>query len=240
MSSPVRPNSAVDAVGAGRGAALLPVEIARDLLDTYFASDRGCAGRAVYGSVLLLLLGGAGTLPFARVQLSVHARGTIRPARESVGHLGTPQGVVERALVTGHAGRPGGDTTLVPDRADPPRALIADLYVAPRDVGLLRVGSRARLQVDAFGPLAPGTATGRVVSIADAAADVEGRPMFRVRCTLDAAELAAPGGARGRIRTGMTVRARFPVARPSVWELLRAGAGASVDRYRGRSGADGR
>jgi HlyD family secretion protein len=112
----------------------------------------------------------------------------------------------------------GGDVVAV---ISPDVGLVAELYVAPRDVGLLRPGAPVRLQVDAFNYHDWGLATGRVLTISDDFVTVEGRPMFRVRSTLDPSRLVLRNGTRARVRKGMTLRARFPVARRSVLQLLR-------------------
>ena len=111
----------------------------------------------------------------------------------------------------------------------PDRALVAELWVPPRDVGRLRVGGPARVQVDAFAYTDWGAVPARIVSISDDYVDVDGRPAFRVRCALASGELTLPNGARGRVRKGMTVRAHFPVARRSLLALLRGGAAGWLD-----------
>lgn len=103
----------------------------------------------------------------------------------------------------------------------PAGALEAEVYASPRDVGLIRVGTPARLLVDAFDHRDWGFLPGRVTSISDDFLVVDGKPVFRVAVGLARDHLALPSGARGEIRKGMTLRARFMVAERSLWQLLR-------------------
>lgn len=103
----------------------------------------------------------------------------------------------------------------------PNSALLAELYVSPRDVGLLRMGMPCRMHVDAFNYTNWGYATGRIAQISEDYLDVENEPMFRVRCTLEQDHLTLRNGFRGRLTKGMTLRARFVVANRSLLQLLR-------------------
>jgi HlyD family secretion protein len=102
----------------------------------------------------------------------------------------------------------------------PASDIVAEVYVTPRDIGLIRVGSPVRLQVDAFNYNDWGFVTGKVVEISDDYTVLEQQPVFRVRCSLDREHLALKNGFRGRLKKGMTLRARFVVARRSLFQLL--------------------
>jgi HlyD family secretion protein len=129
----------------------------------------------------------------------------------------------------------GGDVVAV---VSPDQHVVAEVYVPPRDVGGLRVGGPVRLQVDAFDYTVWGTAEGRVAAIGDDYLRVDGRPVFKVRCTLVRPELVGPDGARARVRKGMTVRARFPVARRSLLAWLRGALHERLDPRQPRRVAD--
>lgn len=102
----------------------------------------------------------------------------------------------------------------------PTASLVAELQVAPRDVGLLHTGMPARLQVDAFDYTEWGQVTGRILEISDDYVTVDNRPMFRVRCSLDQDQLRLRSGVTGRLKKGMTLQGRFLVARRSVFQML--------------------
>lgn len=102
----------------------------------------------------------------------------------------------------------------------PDTTLVADVYVTPRDIGLLRVGTVARLLIDAFDYNAWGVVPGRITQISDDFVLLDRRPVFKVRCELDRRELVLANGVRGALRKGMTLQARFLIARRSLFQLL--------------------
>lgn len=102
----------------------------------------------------------------------------------------------------------------------PNAALLAELYVPPRDVGLLRVGMPVRLQVDAFNYTEWGVLSGRVREVGGDFVLLDGQPVFRVAVALDQTHLTLKNGVRGSLRKGMTLQARFQVTERSLWQLL--------------------
>jgi membrane fusion protein, peptide pheromone/bacteriocin exporter len=96
----------------------------------------------------------------------------------------------------------------------PSSELQAEVYVTPRDIGLIRPSTPVRMQVDAFNYNDWGMATGQVREISDDFVMVDQRPVFKVKCSLDQDYLALKSGFRGRLKKGMTLRARFVVAHP--------------------------
>lgn len=103
----------------------------------------------------------------------------------------------------------------------PSARMVAEVYVTPRDIGLLRVGLPVRLQVDAFNYNDWGMLTGRVTRVPEDVTLLDGNPVFRVPIVLDRTFLTLRGGTRGELRKGMTLHARFVVANRSLWQLLR-------------------
>jgi len=103
----------------------------------------------------------------------------------------------------------------------PDSGMIAETYVLPRDIGLLRVGTKARFQVDAYNYNQWGMVSGRVVSISnDIFMDNAKAPYFKVRCLLEQHQLQLKNGYIGKIKKGMTLRARFFVTRRTLFQLL--------------------
>lgn len=102
----------------------------------------------------------------------------------------------------------------------PSTELVADVYVAPRDIGLVRVGMPVRMLVDAFDYTRWGVVTGSVRAISSDFVQIDGHPMFRVTCALDARRVALPTGVVGELRKGMTLQAHFLVAQRSLLQLL--------------------
>jgi HlyD family secretion protein len=102
----------------------------------------------------------------------------------------------------------------------PDTSLIAELYVSPKDIGLLRENMQVRFQIDAFNYNEWGFASGHVKNISTDVVMNEGQPLFRVRCSIDQAYLELNNGFRGELKKGMTFQARFIVNRRNLFQLL--------------------
>ena len=102
----------------------------------------------------------------------------------------------------------------------PAGTLQVETVVSPRDIGLVREGQAVRMQVDAFPYTRWGLLDGTVLSVAADAAGNGAQPAFRVIVDPSATVLRLPGGARGDLRKGMTLTARFVVARRSLLQIF--------------------
>jgi len=103
----------------------------------------------------------------------------------------------------------------------PDSGIIAETYVLPRDIGLLKKGTNAKFQVDAYNYNQWGMVKGKVISVSnDIFIDNGKQPYFKVRCSLDQHELTLKNGYVGKIRKGMTLQARFFVTRRTLFQLL--------------------
>lgn len=125
----------------------------------------------------------------------------------------------------------------------PEDALQIETYVSPRDIGLVRVGQTVRLQVDAYPYTQWGTLDGTVTAISGdlqstggATSDASGSSVaFKVLVRPAAPFLTLSNGVRGELKKGLTLSARFLVARRSVLQLLYDDASAWLDPQGGRS-----
>ncbi|MBC7889685.1 MAG: HlyD family efflux transporter periplasmic adaptor subunit [Ferruginibacter sp.] len=102
----------------------------------------------------------------------------------------------------------------------PQAELIAECYINTRDVGLLKQQQQTLFQVDAFDYNYFGILTGKILSIDNDYTVMDDRPVFKVRCILDRKQLHLKNGFTGDIKKGMTVQARFVIAKRSLWQLL--------------------
>jgi membrane fusion protein, peptide pheromone/bacteriocin exporter len=102
----------------------------------------------------------------------------------------------------------------------PSTQFVGEVYVAPRDIGLIRRGGSVRVLVDAFNYTEWGYITGTVNEISGDIRVVDGAPVFLVRCALDRSRLSLRNGVRGELRKGMSFRARFAIAERSLFQLL--------------------
>ncbi len=106
---------------------------------------------------------------------------------------------------------------------------VVEVLVSSRDIAFIRNGQTVRMQIDAYPYTQWGLLSGTVASVAgDALSD--GRQMaFKVVVCPAALELRSPGGSSGTVRKGMTLTARFVVARRSLWQLICQGLGERLD-----------
>ena len=102
----------------------------------------------------------------------------------------------------------------------PDTGLVAECLVAPRDIGLIKKGMRARFQFDAYDYHEWGAVEGRVQEISEDISMTDNRPVYKVLCLLEQENLKLKSGFRGKIKKGMTFRVRFKVARRSLFQLL--------------------
>ncbi|QNL52062.1 HlyD family efflux transporter periplasmic adaptor subunit [Olivibacter sp. SDN3] len=103
----------------------------------------------------------------------------------------------------------------------PDSGLIAIIGITPRDIGLLRPDMPVRLQIDAFNYHEWGMVSGSIVDISkDVDIDENRSAIFQVKCQLQQGSLYLPNGYEGRLKKGMSVQARFQIARRSLFQLL--------------------
>ncbi len=102
----------------------------------------------------------------------------------------------------------------------PDTDLTVECYVPPTDIGLLKAGNSVKFQIDAFNYQQWGMASGKVIDISKDVSMMNNTPMFKVRCKLDDKSLFLKNGTEGKLKKGMTLRARFLVANRSLFDLL--------------------
>jgi HlyD family secretion protein len=102
----------------------------------------------------------------------------------------------------------------------PDTGLIAESYVPPKDIGLIREGMKARMQVSAFNYNQWGILTGKVKEISTDVSVVNEQPVFIVRSVLDQSYLELQNGYRGQLKKGMTMQTRFTISERSLFQLL--------------------
>ncbi len=102
----------------------------------------------------------------------------------------------------------------------PDTDLTVECYVPPTDIGLLKAENSVKFQIDAFNYQQWGMASGKVIDISKDVSMMNNTPMFKVRCKLDDKSLFLKNGTEGKLKKGMTLRARFLVANRSLFDLL--------------------
>lgn len=102
----------------------------------------------------------------------------------------------------------------------PDTLLVAEIYVSPRDIGLIDEGMPVRMQIDAYNYNQWGIATGEVLSISRDIWVNEEQSGFKVKCSIDQSYLQLSNGVTGNLKKGMTLQARFILSRRSLFQLL--------------------
>ncbi|WP_456377908.1 HlyD family secretion protein [Lutibacter sp.] len=102
----------------------------------------------------------------------------------------------------------------------PDTELIAECYMSPSDIGLLKIDNPVKFQVDAFNYNQWGMATGKIKTIGKDIVMINNTPMFKIICSLDQKKLQLKNGFEGTLKKGMTLNARFFITNRSVFDLL--------------------
>jgi membrane fusion protein, peptide pheromone/bacteriocin exporter len=102
----------------------------------------------------------------------------------------------------------------------PDSNLLVECYVQPNDIGFLKKDMNVKMQIDAFNYNDWGLAKGQIVDVANDFVMMNDQPVFRVKCLLATKELHLKSGYIGKIKKGMTIRARFVVTERTLYQLL--------------------
>lgn len=117
----------------------------------------------------------------------------------------------------------------------PDTTLVAEVHVAPGDIGLIQLHQPVRIQVMAFNYNEWGLLNGEVCDIGADIVMSEDRGHYVVLCTLSQTFLETSKSYRGMLRKGMSIHARFVVGRRSLWQLLYDNIDDWLNPVRGQS-----
>jgi multidrug resistance efflux pump len=102
----------------------------------------------------------------------------------------------------------------------PDSDLIVEAYVSPNHIGLIHEGMQVRFLIDAFNYNQWGFGQGKVIDISNDIHTNSGKPVFRIRCSLDRNYLQLRNGYKGMLKKGMSLQARFIVTERTLWQLI--------------------
>ncbi|MEJ1241187.1 HlyD family efflux transporter periplasmic adaptor subunit [Chryseolinea sp. T2] len=102
----------------------------------------------------------------------------------------------------------------------PDTTLIAEVHVAPDDIGNIRKGLTVRLQIATYNYNEWGFLTGVVTDVSDDVVAIKDDIHYIVTCRLSREYLQLRNGNKGPVKKGMTLHARFVIGRRSIWQLL--------------------
>lgn len=101
----------------------------------------------------------------------------------------------------------------------PDDSLVAECLVGPADIGFLRNGQFVSFRIDAYDHQQFGTINGIILEIDQDFTSVDNHPVFRVRCSLQSKSLKLRNGYVAALKKGMTLQARFIIARRTIWQI---------------------
>jgi membrane fusion protein, peptide pheromone/bacteriocin exporter len=102
----------------------------------------------------------------------------------------------------------------------PMENLIIETNVSPNDIGLVRKNQTVSFQMDAFNYNQWGLLSGKVIDIDKNITLQDNQAFFKVRCSLDSKIMKLKSGYQTQVGKGMTVTARYRIARRSLFDLL--------------------
>lgn len=144
----------------------------------------------------------------------------------------------ERGVLIGFTGLSAGSFVAAEQtlgEVSPNDALKVEAFVSPRDIGLIHVGQAVRLQIDAFPYSQWGVVEGIVESIsgdmlvAESGNAIASGTFFKATINPLGTTLRLSNGVIGELRKGMTLSARFLVARRTLLQVLYEDASKWVD-----------
>jgi HlyD family secretion protein len=105
-------------------------------------------------------------------------------------------------------------------RISPDDDLVVECYVSPSNIGLISSDMKVTFQFHSFNYNQWGTGSGRVTQISGNVININEKPFFKVRCSLEQNSLSLKNGYKGILKKGMTLTGRFILIRRSLFQLL--------------------
>ena len=102
----------------------------------------------------------------------------------------------------------------------PDTLLIGEIYITPKDIGLIRNDQEIIMTIDAFDYREWGVIHGRITDIPEDFILINNQPLFRIKCLPDQNSLQLKNGIEGRLKKGMTFQARCLVTTQSLSHLI--------------------
>lgn len=99
--------------------------------------------------------------------------------------------------------------------------LIAMCYVSPKDIGLITIDQRIKIQVDALNYNEWGLLDANIIDISDdLIIENESSAYYKVKCKPESTFMHLKNGIKAELKKGMSFSARIVIARRSVFNLL--------------------
>ncbi len=117
----------------------------------------------------------------------------------------------------------------------PSTNLVVESFVSPRDIGLIKIGQKVRLQVDSFPYTQWGMLNGSVIDVGKDLSTESGStfPSYKVTIRPETTLLKLSKGVTGALRKGMTLVARYRVSRRSLLQIIYEDSSVWINPYQG-------
>ncbi|QHT65262.1 HlyD family efflux transporter periplasmic adaptor subunit [Rhodocytophaga rosea] len=102
----------------------------------------------------------------------------------------------------------------------PDSDILVECYIPPKDIGFIKQDMKVYFQVDAFNYNEWGLVSGKVMQVASDIEMINDQPVFKIKCKLDKDFLQLKNGYQGKLKKGMTVRARYILTERSLYQLI--------------------
>jgi HlyD family secretion protein len=102
----------------------------------------------------------------------------------------------------------------------PDTTLIAEIFLAPSQAGYVYTGQEARILVDAYNYREWGSVSSMVRDISSDVIMINNAPFYRIKCRVTDSYLSLKNGRAGRLKQGMTFRARLFMSRRTLAQIL--------------------
>ena len=127
------------------------------------------------------------------------------------GRIDPLTGIYEGSVI--QAGQPL--ATITPDTL-----LIGEIYLPPKDIGLIKMDQEIIMVIDAFDYREWGVIHGKVTDIPDDFVLINNQPFYRIKCLPDQEFLRLKNGFEGKLKKGMTFQGRFRITTQSLSHLI--------------------
>ena len=98
--------------------------------------------------------------------------------------------------------------------------VIAECYVSPQNIGLIKAGQTVLFRIDAFNYNEWGMIKGTVADIAHDFIVINNQPVFKVKCILNQRKLKLKNGYTVSLTKGLSLHSEFIIARRSLYQLI--------------------
>ena len=109
---------------------------------------------------------------------------------------------------------------------------MAECYVGTKDIGLVRIGQKCRIIVDAFDYNEWGSVEGTVSEIFDDVYEKDGLAVYKIYCDLGKDFLQLKNGMRGNLKKGMAISVSLVLAKRTLFNLVFDNINDWIDPYR--------